>query len=83
MYRAKIFVSLKKSVMDPQGTTVQNALESLGYEGVENVRMGKFLELDISKEKREDAEKQVDEMCDRLLANPVIENYSFEMEKLK
>jgi phosphoribosylformylglycinamidine synthase len=83
MYRAKIYISLKKSVMDPQGATVQHALETLGYEGVENVRMGKYVEMDIFKEKREDAEKQVDEMCDKLLANPVIEKYSFEMEVLK
>ena len=83
MYRAKIYINLKKSVMDPQGTTVQHALETLGYEGIDNVRMGKYVEMDISKEKREAAEKQVDEMCDKLLSNPVIEKYTFEMEELK
>jgi phosphoribosylformylglycinamidine synthase len=83
MYRARIFVTLKKSVMDPQGATVGRALESMGYEGVENVRIGKFLEMDVQKNSREEAEKQVDEMCDRLLSNPVIEKYTFEMEALK
>ena len=83
MYRARIFVTLKKSVMDPQGAAVGRALESLGYEGVDNVRIGKFMEMDVKKASREEAEKQVDEMCHRLLANPVIEKYTFEMEALK
>jgi phosphoribosylformylglycinamidine synthase len=83
MYRAKIVVTLKKSVMDPQGATVQHALESLGYEGVQNVRMGKYIELDIAKEDRDKAEEQVDEMCNKLLSNPVIEKYHFDLEELK
>jgi phosphoribosylformylglycinamidine synthase subunit PurS len=83
MYRAKIYVTLKKSVMDPQGSTVQHALESLGYEGVQNVRMGKYIELDIAKDDRDKAEEQVDEMCDKLLSNPVIEKYHFDLEELK
>jgi phosphoribosylformylglycinamidine synthase len=83
MYRAKIVVTLKKSVMDPQGATVQHALESLGYEGVQNVRMGKYIELDIAKEDRDKAEEQVDEMCNKLLSNPVIEKYHFDLEEVK
>ena len=64
MYRVKIHVTLKKSVMDPQGATIQSALESLGYQGVQNVRMGKYLELDLAQKDRGKAEKQIDEMCD-------------------
>jgi len=83
MFRAKITVTLKKSVMDPQGSAVQHALESLGYPDTENVRMGKFIELDVRQSDRDKAEKEVDEMCSRLLSNPVIENYRFELEALK
>ncbi|OGJ93719.1 MAG: phosphoribosylformylglycinamidine synthase [Candidatus Raymondbacteria bacterium RifOxyC12_full_50_8] len=83
MYRAKVVVTLKKSVMDPQGATIRSALESLGYSGVDNVRMGKFLEIDIAETTRDKAEKKLDDMCGRLLSNPVIENYTFEMEELK
>ncbi|OGS36062.1 MAG: phosphoribosylformylglycinamidine synthase subunit PurS [Elusimicrobia bacterium RIFOXYB2_FULL_49_7] len=83
MYRAKIHVTLKKSVMDPQGATIRTALESMGYNGIHNVRMGKYLELDIDRPERKDAEKEVDEMCDRLLSNPVIEKYTYELEALK
>ena len=83
MYRVKIHVTLKKSVMDPQGATIQSALESLGYQGVQNVRMGKYLELDLAEKDRGKAEKQIDEMCDRLLSNPVIEKYTYDLEELK
>jgi len=83
MYRVKIHVTLKKSVMDPQGATIQSALESLGYQGVQNVRMGKYVELDLAQKDRGGAEKQIDEMCDRLLSNPVIEKYAYDLEELK
>ena len=83
MFRAKITVTLKKSVMDPQGATVEHALSSLGYDGVGNVRMGKYIELDINLQDRDKAEEQVDEMCDKLLSNPVIEKYHVDLEELE
>jgi len=83
MYRAKINVTLKKSVMDPQGATVQHALESLGYTGVQNVRMGKYVELDVDSTDRARVEKQLNDMCGKLLSNPVIEKYHFDLEEVK
>lgn len=70
-----IVVTLKPSVLDPQGTTVKEALHSMGYGGVCDVRMGKFMELKISASSKEAAEKQAHEICKKLLVNPVIETY--------
>ncbi len=81
-YQAKIFVTLRPSVLDPAGTAVQSGLTQLGYEGVESVRIGKYIELNLSATDEADAQRQLDEMCDRLLANPVIENYRFETTEL-
>lgn len=81
-YQAKIYVTLRPSVLDPAGTAVQSGLTQLGYEGVESVRIGKYIELNLSATDEADAQRQLDEMCDRLLANPVIENYRFETAEL-
>jgi phosphoribosylformylglycinamidine synthase subunit PurS len=78
--RVKIFVSLKNGVLDPQGKAVERSLHSLGYEEVHDVRVGKFVELDLQADSREAAEGRIREMCDRLLANPVIENFHYEIE---
>lgn len=78
--RVKIFVFLKEGVLDPQGKTIQRSLQSLGYGEVQNVRMGKYLEVDLDSSSREAAEGRIREMCDKLLANPVIEDYRFEIE---
>lgn len=75
-YHAPVFVTLKKTVLDPQGVAVQNALRSLGYSEVADVRVGKFITLELTEASRE----RVDEMCRRLLANPVIEDYTFEIK---
>jgi phosphoribosylformylglycinamidine synthase len=77
--RVKIFVSLKPGVLDPQGKAIERSLHTLGYSEVQNVRMGKYLELDIEAASREAAEIRIREMCDKLLANPVIEDYRFEI----
>jgi phosphoribosylformylglycinamidine synthase subunit PurS len=77
--RVRIFVSLKPGVLDPQGKAVERSLHSLGYGDVRDVRMGKYLELDIGAESREVAEVRIREMCEKLLANPVIEDYRFEI----
>ncbi len=79
--QVKIFVTLKNGVVDPQGITIKGALESLGYEGIRNVRLGKYVQMELNSRSREEAEKDIKEMCDKLLANPVIENYRYEIEK--
>lgn len=76
-YLARVFVSLKPTVNDPEGTTIANALGSLGFEGIEGVRSGRYFQITVSATSQEDAEKTVDQMCARLLANPVIETYTF------
>jgi phosphoribosylformylglycinamidine synthase len=76
----KIFISFKEGVLDPQGKAVERSLHSLGYEEVRDVRMGKYLEIELEASSRAAAEARVREMCDKLLANPVIEDYRFEIE---
>lgn len=78
--RARVYVTLKPSVFDPQGRVVADALVSLGYEDVRDVRQGKFFEVDLDgAADRSAAEARVSEMADRLLANPVIESYRVEI----
>ena len=77
--RVKIFVSLKQGVLDPQGKAIERSLHTLGYHEVRNVRAGKYLELEIDASSRDDAELRIREICDKLLANPVIEDYRFEI----
>ncbi|MQG16307.1 MAG: phosphoribosylformylglycinamidine synthase subunit PurS [SAR202 cluster bacterium] len=82
MISAKIYVTLKPTVNDPQGITVQNGLHSLGFDIVDSVRFGKYIELNLSTDDANEASKQVDEMCKKLLANPIIEQYRFELDGL-
>jgi phosphoribosylformylglycinamidine synthase len=77
--RVKIFVSLKRGVLDPQGKAIERSLHSLGYREARDVRMGKYIELDIDLDSRESAGARIREMCDKLLANPVIEDYRYEI----
>ena len=77
--RARVFVTLKPSVFDPQGTTVAEALHTLGYAAVRDVRQGKYFELDLSVPTRSEAEKLAAEVADRVLANPVIESFRIEL----
>lgn len=78
-YDARIYVTLRPSVLDPAGTAVQSGLHHMGYTTVEQVRIGKYVELTVSAADEDTARQQVDRMCDQLLANPVIENYRFEL----
>ncbi|MDM8000106.1 MAG: phosphoribosylformylglycinamidine synthase subunit PurS [Dehalococcoidia bacterium] len=80
MYLAKIHVTLKPTVNDPQGLTIKGALHDLGFNDVDSVRVGKYMEIMLAQESRSKAEAQVEDMCRRLLANPVIERYRFEIE---
>jgi len=81
MYLAKIYVTLKPTVNDPQGLTIKGALHNLGFVAVTSVRAGKYIEVTLEGNDQGIAHQQVDEMCKKLLANPVIENYTFELEK--
>jgi phosphoribosylformylglycinamidine synthase len=77
--KAHIHVTLKNGVLDPQGKAVEHALESLGFDGVDNVRQGKFIELNLTETDPAKAEAKANDMCEKLLANTVIENYSVEI----
>ncbi|MGF1566782.1 MAG: phosphoribosylformylglycinamidine synthase subunit PurS [Nodosilinea sp.] len=81
-YSARIYVTLRPSVLDPAGTAVQAGLAHLGYDNVGPIRIGKYIELTLAAEHDEAANQQLDRMCDQLLANPVIENYRFELQAL-
>ena len=81
MFLARVYVTLKPTVNDPQGLTIRGGLRSLGFDAVESVRAGKYLEIRLDGTDRAAAEKQVTEMCGKLLANPVIEDFRFELEE--
>ena len=78
--RARVFVTLKPSVFDPQGRTIAEALHSLGYDGVADVRQGKYFELDLETTETAQAQALASEVANRVLANPVIESYRVEIE---
>ncbi|HRQ27569.1 phosphoribosylformylglycinamidine synthase subunit PurS, partial [Hyphomicrobium sp.] len=76
---ARIKVTLKPGVLDPQGKAIQNALGALGFDGVNDVRQGKYIEVDVAGMSEDEARAQVERMCRDLLANTVIENYTYEL----
>jgi len=78
--KARVFVTLKQSVFDPQGQTITDALHSLGYTGVADVRQGKFFELNVNAASADQARKLASEVADKVLANPVIESFRVEVE---
>lgn len=80
MYLAKVYISLKPTVNDPQGLTIKGALHNLGFKNVGSVRAGKYIEIQVEESDLAKAEEEVKEMCYKLLANPVIENFRFEIE---
>lgn len=79
IYQAKIYVTLRSSVLDPAGTAVQLGLQHLGYDNVEQVRIGKYIELTLTAESANVATEQLEQMCNQLLANTVVENYRFDL----
>ncbi|HEY9628089.1 MAG TPA: phosphoribosylformylglycinamidine synthase subunit PurS [Coleofasciculaceae cyanobacterium] len=81
-YRAEIYVTLRPSVLDPAGTAVRSGLTHMGYDNVEQVRIGKYVELTLTAADQASAQQQLDRICDQLLANPVIENYRFELKEV-
>ena len=82
MYLAKIYVTLKPTVNDPQGLTIRGGLHMLGFSSVQQVRMGKYLEIQVEAADQNAARAQVEEMCRKLLANPVIEEFRLELQEL-
>lgn len=79
MLKATVYVTIKESVLDPQGKTVQGALQKMQFNEVSSVRIGKYLELELDTNDRAAAEARVQEMCEKLLANTVVEDYRFEL----
>ncbi|MBO90433.1 MAG: phosphoribosylformylglycinamidine synthase subunit PurS [Nisaea sp.] len=78
--KVRIHISLKNGVLDPQGKAIENSLTNLGFDKVKNVRQGKFIELDINEDDPLQAHKQATDMCEKLLANTVIENYQVDLD---
>jgi phosphoribosylformylglycinamidine synthase len=76
--KANVYVTLKREVLDPQGDAVRRALGALGFDGVKNVRVGKLIELEVDGDPKQ-AEGELEKMCEKLLANPVIEDFRFEL----
>ncbi len=80
-HSAVVYVKLKDGVLDPQGLTIKNALENMGYPAIKQVRSGKIFEISFEPDARRKPEELIDEICRKLLTNPVIENYKFEISK--
>jgi phosphoribosylformylglycinamidine synthase PurS subunit len=79
LMKARIKITLKSGVLDPQGKAIQNALASLGFDGVHEVRQGKYIEVDLVETNQDKAREQIEKICQDLLANTVIENYAYEL----
>jgi phosphoribosylformylglycinamidine synthase PurS subunit len=82
MFLSKVRVTLRKSILDPQGKAVEHAVATLGVNGVRDVRMGKYIEFKVDGATEQEAKRATEEVCKKLLANPVMEDYQFEVEKL-
>lgn len=82
MLEAEIYIKLKKTVADPQGLTIKHALESLNYKDLEQVRIGKLITIKLNLRDKQKAKQQVEGMCKSLLANPIIEDYSYKIEEV-
>lgn len=79
--KARVYVTLRQGILDPQGKAIQHSLRSLGFTGVEGVRVGKFMEVELSDGHRDRAADELKQMCEKLLANTIIEDYRFELEE--
>ncbi|MCH7625725.1 MAG: phosphoribosylformylglycinamidine synthase subunit PurS [Chloroflexi bacterium] len=82
MYLAKVFIQLKPTVSDPQGQTIHGGLRQLGFDSVESVRAGKYMEIRLDEDDEESAGRKLRDMCEKLLANPIIEDYTFDLEQI-
>ncbi len=79
MYEVKVYVMYKESILDPQGEAVKSAIHRLGYDEIQEVRMGKYFEMKVTKKEKSFIEKRIEEICDRLLANVTMESYQYEI----
>jgi len=79
--KARVHITLKNGVLDPQGKAIQHALSALGFDGVEDVRQGKYIELDLRESDPDKAQAMTEDMCKKLLSNTVIENYTIDIDK--
>ncbi|MGD1863585.1 MAG: phosphoribosylformylglycinamidine synthase subunit PurS [Phormidesmis sp.] len=79
LYNAKVYVTLRPSVLDPAGKAVRSGLGHMGYDNISKIRIGKYIEVDLTAEDEASAQQQLDKICDQLLANPVIEDYRIEV----
>jgi phosphoribosylformylglycinamidine synthase len=82
MFRAKVFIKRRRTILDPQGKAVESGIKSLGFTNVSNVRVDKYIEFEIDENDENEAKQKVDLICDSLLANPHLEDYYFELEKI-
>lgn len=82
MYRSRIRITLRPSILDPQGKAVRHAIDTLGVPGVRDVRIGKYIEMTMDEPTADQARSATEEVCRRLLANPVMEDYTFDVEKV-
>jgi phosphoribosylformylglycinamidine synthase PurS subunit len=80
-HKATVHVRLKEGVLDPQGLTIKRALEDMGYKDIDEVRSGKFFEIRLKSKSKKESEEKIDQICHKLLTNPVIERYNFKLEK--
>jgi len=79
--KATVCITLKPGLLDAQGKTVKSALDALGFKGIKDVRMGKYVEIELNGAKAASAKRDVERMCEKLLANPIVENYRVELQK--
>lgn len=83
MFHAKVTVTIRSSILDPQGKAIEHGIHSLGYPEITHVRMGKHVEFDVATGDRDKAERMVREACEKLLANPIMEDFSFTLEPIR
>lgn len=83
MFRAKVIIKRRPSILDPQGKAVEKGAQHLGLTNIKNTRIGKYIEFDVLSDNREEAEKEVNNYCNKLLANPIMEDYEFTLEEVK
>ncbi len=83
MFLAKVYITYKKGVLDPQGSTVKKALGTMGFDTIEDVRVGKYMEIMLEEKEKDVAEQKIKEMCDKVLTNPVIEEYSYDILEVR
>ncbi len=83
MFKAKIIITIRESILDPQGKTVEHSLLSLGFDKIKNTRIGKYIELEINTTNEEEAKSITESACKKLLANPVMEDFTYTFEEIK